>query len=609
MIETKQSNTNTKPHARRINKMRPPRMPEPHEDQALKEFQKVSGFNFTVKKFWIDRFKEKGAKGYVPIRPKDNAGINTPIAFAHFTHRHNIMLPIFPQSKYVIFKIDENKRAYDGFTIPWVTDYIVERLGKPDYVEFSEEKKIAHLYYKFEDWVSPKSLMEFKSKADSEKYTFKIRYHTDNFVLPLSHTFKGGTFSHIMPDKIYFEKEINNIEELSQHFKEMYSKKGYKLPKGWDAEHKQGMELRKKSTIGNGSSAGFKYLSYNFGYGTRYDNVMKISLLAQRLDWSFEQFYTECRSMNDGTSKDMAKSENTVRRTLQKVYDKGQSFKDPSWSMDIRTFEKMPESYKVFNDYNLTNFQKSTLEKAFSKMLSKYEIEYGIKAEELSSHAVVYYQELARKREDDKSRNRKYDNLDTEWADKLNQGFIFPRQLRRKAAQALGIKYVDIIHTIFLKEKVLNPIQVCNDGFWCEYSYKGKVRFAKHYTLENPANIYLGEFHKLKVLFPEGFDEEHYASFINSKEDKKTAEHLCEFHRVNNALFENTFSATETTLEKFCLFLNTLINTYNNSINTSNRYLYISYHSNINYVATDCLCCSLSPLEQASRGGGFLGFP
>lgn len=267
----------------------------------------------------------------------------------HLVGTTSFALPIHKDSNMIVIDIDSRSQIESKQNkTHLIVDKVVKLLGSPNLIEYSEESKGYHLYYKMNYSLnSAQKKTIIKYLLDTYKITIEIKNSGDYIRLPLSieysivgeynkkNKLRIKSLNDIPKSRGYdrtlffttniinnnnFHLNIYNLmTEKKEYPKELYNiiKDDYEILKA------QRLYSALEVSIQNNMFKECKDTPLEYGCSTRYETqpIIGFHLLKENNNATFEDFIKKCEYYNDGTSKDMALPKLKRDKILLKVWN------------------------------------------------------------------------------------------------------------------------------------------------------------------------------------------------------------------------------------------------------------------------------------------------
>jgi len=446
----------------------------PLPKDVSKRFAYISGLDFT-QGFYLE--KTKDAWIHKKVR-----NVSNKLLQSHFEGEIEISLPVFPTSKVLIIDIDSRSQLPEYKN----TDVIVDQLEQDfnckafykEYSDINNNHKNVHLYFNLNDFLNlsgHKYLM--KHYKDTYNYVIESIYPGLNIRVPFSKKYKNLAIS---GDNTI----INNVLQLEACFN---TKANFtaKIPYWLNKHNLSGLPIIKTRELeDNKSKSNNTSFTKSYGCGTRHITQVEAALYCTNNNYTFDEFVTLCYSLNDGTSKDMKKSQEKILKMLTDIWD---------WALKNKqsneTFKNTLSKDTVGNTKRYINFEEfeyndeewEFLTEYFNYFYEEYKIGFlnGKKQKEFILNCIIVMENINSKKMYDIKTKAKYEDEDFNLLP-LNNGTLFNTELRTMMAREIGIKNIKKIFKFLVKTKVISPIIINS----YTYSYKGK-RYGQHFQIHS----------------------------------------------------------------------------------------------------------------------------
>lgn len=432
----------------------------------IRKFPFVSGFDFAHAPGVYIRHPIERKFYFVHMK-----SIPTSMIIDHFEGKTTIGLPKHPNTKNVVIDIDDDRDTKYKIDTWEIVKTIVKYLGAPFYIEYSQETNGYHLYYQFKEYVSDNALKFFREYLlEIYKQVVEFKSIGRSMVrLPLSKSYRTAeSYENFSKDS---ECSVERLVEIFSNVRPLPMPNIFHSKNVWGSvAEREG----KDNTVRNEKD-------YSYQAGARIKAQIEIGFSVIRNGGTEHDFIDECVRFDNG-SKDMKLPIDKRDAYILQIFDWAKenyeaNAKGNSTFDDIDSVAK-EQPYFYDKGFEFTNQQSEDIQNVINFYAHTHTNYTDAYIPFFVENLIKLFKHLYIKQLYDQDRPDRYtdDNLLP-----LNEGFLFPKSLRRKIAKELNIKNIDFAFRFLLKTGLLK-ILVSKDGY--SKSYKGKSRWAHHYVLD-----------------------------------------------------------------------------------------------------------------------------
>lgn len=388
----------------------------------------------------------------------------------HLNGKADLSLPLFEHSKWILIDIDDAPS--------WAPNTVAAHMGgSPHYIEMNPSNKHYHMYFLIDSYINSAGRKQIENFF-MINYGFRIEVpdHGQYFRLPFSQEYsRRGTYEPKNKSNIKQVKSIHSCLDLFEYAQPIPIKNILQIHDPEEGARAQFERNHRFYLYGNENSSK-TLLDYEYGYGTRHENQMKLAFYCVHRDMEFSEYVSHCYALNDGTSKDMKKwSPKQIekvlsgfwRNALNNIQKSKTGFNGETTSVCENLNVKLPED-------------KDTLYEYFKIIYRGYKIGKigGKKEHDYITAAIEFYWHTLQKQVSEKQNSRRYINrkklaiLD----DKAELSTSFLNGLYKKSKR---LKNLNVKKVLYLVEHslLIQRVRLPN-GYTHSYEYK---KFATHY--------------------------------------------------------------------------------------------------------------------------------
>ncbi len=439
------------------------------------EFSRVSGLDFTSSTFAI---KAHHSREYTTIKHS----ITSSVFESHIKGDEVVALPKHPHTKSVFFDIDQRSQIKGNLVVD-IVKQLTDDLGPFTYAEYSKETGGAHVQFIFKDYISEEALrwLELHYKTEHQ-YIIEPLYGCKKLRVQFSKDYRlAGSYA---PNCRRFIKPVNSIEEV---YDILANPTPTKFPNILRDHNKWGIPLSaerdKAENVQDDTFDGQRNFSY--GRGNRHIIQLNIGFYAVANNMTFDEFKVECENWDDGTSRDMKKSDDFINKMLRDIFTYcTKKFNDDFFAK--KTDDSGVPNALIYDEdgldleddlYDKINFvfNNSYRGNRLGKILNGKTQHKFVKGAYTLYALLLQFQKY-----------RRDNNFTYESHEFLNGAVLFDETMKRRACKELNIVNIDK-SLQFLKD--LGLISQVSDDNGYTHSYKGQ-RWANHFTVNGVLEVF-----------------------------------------------------------------------------------------------------------------------
>lgn len=431
----------------------------PHE---IEDFASITGFDATEGFYYK---KNHDSKGYRKVKHPPTWGTYA----MHVKGLQTVALSRYTYTK--IYSIDIDARNNKKIGAKNIVRQLVEDLGTPFYLEYSKTSRGYHLYWYYTDYIHDEFWSTYTNKLKKLNMEIEPKVYKGILRLPYSITYQtAGTYD---PESRNLIRSVSSWDEALGLFREKKA-----IPKTryiHSIEKTLSLIGERHSMVRDVEYDDVSLPDFSYGEGTRHIQQPKIALYTLRRGGDFFDFERYCEIFDDGTSKDMKKS--NVTSMLQRIWSWAELNFDDSYVSKTAVKSNITDLIVPKGNILSTNEQKD-LQFILNKAYQIYGIglQNGKTQVRIVEHAVKVFEFMYAKHKYNEDTKAHYE---VDEYQHLNGGLNYDWELRKKVATHYGIQNEKKVMRLLELSGLISVIKT-DDGY--SWSYKSK-RYCKHYRL------------------------------------------------------------------------------------------------------------------------------